>query len=38
MLEIDKILKIMPKKDYTDIQVKIEEEYELNLKNSCFVD
>jgi len=37
MLEIDKILKTMTKEDYSNLQVKIEEKYELNLKNSCFI-
>ena len=37
MLEIDTILKILPKEDYSKIEVKFEEKYDFNLKNSCFV-
>ena len=37
MLEIDTILKILTKEDYSKIEVKFEEKYDFNLKNSCFV-
>ena len=37
MLEIDNILKIMPKEDYSNLEVNIDEKYDLNLKNSCFL-
>jgi hypothetical protein len=37
MLEIDNILKIIPKEDYSNLEVNFEEKYDLNLKNSCFL-
>jgi hypothetical protein len=37
MLEIDRILKTLAKEDYSNIQVKIGEKFDLNVKNSCFV-
>ena len=37
MLAIDDILKIMPKEDYSNLDITIDEKYDLNLKNSCFV-
>tara|TARA_A100001011_G_C14041365_1_gene727931 strand:- start:66 stop:836 length:771 start_codon:yes stop_codon:yes gene_type:complete len=37
MLEIDVILKTLSKEDYFDIEVEIGEEFDLNVKNSCFI-